>query len=61
MWRDSITRSNQCIDEVPDFGQPASGQATPVREVLVHVIREYAQHLGHADLIRERIDGRIGQ
>ena len=33
----------------------------PLRDVLVHMIEEYSRHLGHADLIRERIDGRIGQ
>jgi hypothetical protein len=32
-----------------------------LREVLVEMIHEYARHLGHADLLRERIDGRIGQ
>ena len=32
-----------------------------LREVLLNVIFEYARHLGHADLLRERIDGRIGQ
>ena len=32
-----------------------------LRWVLVHVIEEYARHNGHADLLRERIDGRIGQ
>jgi hypothetical protein len=29
--------------------------------VLVHMVEEYARHHGHADLLRERIDGRIGQ
>ncbi len=33
----------------------------PLREVLVHMIEEYARHNGHADLLRERIDGRKGQ
>ena len=32
-----------------------------MREVLVHMIEEYARHNGHADFLRERIDGRIGQ
>ena len=32
-----------------------------VRDVVVHLIEEYAQHLGHADLLRECIDGRTGQ
>jgi hypothetical protein len=31
-----------------------------LREVLVHMIEEYARHIGHADLLRERIDGRLG-
>jgi hypothetical protein len=29
--------------------------------VLVGMIGEYARHMGHADLLRERIDGRLGQ
>lgn len=32
-----------------------------VRWLYIHMIEEYAQHNGHADLIRERIDGRTGQ
>ena len=32
-----------------------------LREMLVETIHEYARHLGHADLLRERIDGRRGQ
>ncbi|MDA8374505.1 MAG: DUF664 domain-containing protein, partial [Actinomycetota bacterium] len=31
-----------------------------LREVLLHMIEEYARHCGHADLLRERIDGRVG-
>lgn len=31
------------------------------REVLVGMIGEYARHMGHVDLLRERIDGRLGQ
>jgi hypothetical protein len=31
------------------------------REVLGHMIQEYARHNGHADFLRERIDGRVGQ
>ena len=32
-----------------------------LREVLVHLIEEYARHCGHADLLRECIDGATGQ
>jgi len=37
------------------------GREVPLRSVLVHMIEEYARHCGHADLLRERIDGRVGQ
>jgi uncharacterized damage-inducible protein DinB len=36
------------------------GQETSLRWILVHMIEEYARHNGHADLVRERIDGRTG-
>jgi len=39
----------------------SGGGALSLREVLVGTIEEYARHMGHADLLRERIDGRIGQ
>lgn len=32
-----------------------------VRDVVVHMIEEYARHCGHADLLRECVDGRVGQ
>ncbi len=40
-------------------GPPAGTEAGP-RWVLIHVIEEYARHNGHADLLRERIDGVTG-
>lgn len=39
----------------------SGGGAMSLREVLVSMVGEYARHMGHADLLRERIDGRIGQ
>jgi len=39
----------------------SGGGQMSLREVLVGMIFEYARHMGHADLLRERIDGRIGQ
>ncbi|MGN6599609.1 MAG: DinB family protein [Actinomycetes bacterium] len=32
-----------------------------LREVLVHMVEEYARHNGHADLLREAVDGRVGE
>jgi uncharacterized damage-inducible protein DinB len=42
-------------------GRMRDGGSIQLREVLVHMIEEYARHCGHADLLRERIDGRVGQ
>jgi hypothetical protein len=36
------------------------GAPVSLRWILVHMIEEYARHNGHADLIRERIDGATG-
>ena len=38
-----------------------AGDESELREIVVHMIEEYARHCGHADLLRERIDGRTGQ
>ena len=45
----------------PDLGERLGRQGIAVRELWVHRIEEYARHCGHADLLRERIDGRVGQ
>ncbi|WP_166845058.1 DinB family protein [Isoptericola sp. BMS4] len=36
------------------------GRQVPVRDILEHLVEEYARHAGHADLLRECIDGRTG-
>ena len=45
----------------PDLGERLGKDGIAVRELLVHRIEEYARHCGHADLLRECIDGRVGQ
>ncbi len=60
-WREEVAKTTAAIGAITDMGQMAKAQAMPIREILVHLIREYAQHMGHADLLRERIDGRVGQ
>ena len=42
-------------------GVMGDGESGSLCEMLVHMIEGYACHCGHADLIRERIDGRVGQ
>jgi hypothetical protein len=45
----------------PDLGERLGTMGIAVRELMVHRIEEYARHCGHADLLRECIDGRVGQ
>ncbi len=40
---------------------PVHGEDVEARDIVVHLVEEYARHLGHADLLRECIDGRTGQ
>ncbi len=42
------------------FSNSQPGEAFSLRWILVHMIEEYARHAGHADLIRESIDGEVG-
>ncbi len=60
-WRAEVAFATELVAGTPDLATLGIGQPVPLREVLVHLIREYAQHMGHADLLRERIDGRVGQ
>ena len=45
----------------PENQHGSGGGPMSLHEVLVGMIGEYARHMGHVDLLRERIDGRIGQ
>jgi hypothetical protein len=60
-----LAREQAATDAVlagyPDLSARVGVQGIAIREVLVHRIEEYARHCGHADLLRERIDGRVGQ
>jgi hypothetical protein len=69
-WRAEVDFATQFVDEAPSLDITANdalnqhgsgGGQMSLREVLVGMIEEYARHMGHADLLRERIDGRLGQ
>ncbi len=69
-WRAEVDFAERFVAEAPSLDITANdplnehgsgGGAISLREMLVGMIHEYARHLGHADLLRERIDGRIGQ
>jgi uncharacterized damage-inducible protein DinB len=67
-WRAKVAFAEQFVAAQEDLGRTVSfdnglgeQDSISVREVLVHLIEEYARHMGHADFLRERIDGRVGQ
>ncbi|MDN3021147.1 DinB family protein [Streptomyces sp. S.PB5] len=66
VWRREIARGREIIagrslDEVGRVAEgPVPGMEVSLRWVLIHLIEEYARHNGHADILRERIDGVTG-
>jgi uncharacterized damage-inducible protein DinB len=64
VWREEVAFAEKFVADSPDLGIKGimrDGTSIALREVLLHMIEEYARHCGHADLLRERIDGRVGQ
>jgi len=69
LWRDTVARSRYLVaqaladgglDRLADRKWP-DGRAPSLRRILIDLIEEYARHVGHADLIRESIDGLVGE
>lgn len=69
-WRAEVDFATRFVAQAPSLDitsddplnhHGSGGGPISLREVLVGMIGEYARHMGHADLLRERIDGRIGQ
>ena len=60
-WREEVSRARKhCADRaLADTGHFME-QDVSLRWIYVHMIEEYARHNGHADLLRERIDGTTG-
>jgi hypothetical protein len=69
VWNAAVTRSRSLVMgalATGDLGQrakyePWQDQGPSLRWILCHMIEEYARHNGHADLIREAIDGTTGE
>lgn len=65
-WHREIGKAEDWFAGVPesDLGRvlrmPGDEGTVSVRDLIVHMIEEYARHCGHADLLRECLDGRIG-
>jgi hypothetical protein len=69
-WRAEVDFAEGFVGEAPSLDitgddlrnqHGSGGGPMSLREVLVGSIEEYARHMGHIDLLRERIDGRVGQ
>jgi hypothetical protein len=69
-WRAEADFATQFVAAAPSLDMTgddplnrhgSGGGQMSLREVLVGMIEEYARHMGHVDLLRERIDGRLGQ
>jgi uncharacterized damage-inducible protein DinB len=69
IWQENVERSRHYVSDAlaaGDMGQPAKrtgpdGLAPSLRWIVTHMIEEYARHNGHADLIREALDGQTGE
>jgi hypothetical protein len=70
LWRDAVARSRATVAAaLADGGlgrlaagvSNAQGQSPSLRRLLIDMIEEYARHAGHADLIRESVDGLTGE
>jgi uncharacterized damage-inducible protein DinB len=69
LWQAAVERSRELVAQaLPDGGLDRlarrsweDGQVPSLRWIVVHMIEEYARHNGHADLIRESVDGETGE
>jgi hypothetical protein len=69
IYDDCVRRADAAIEEAlsrggletESVGQSSSDGAFNLRWIMLHLIEEYARHNGHADLIRESIDGETGE
>lgn len=65
LWRATVRRSDAVLDGLTpeDLSVRERGSLghVSVRWVLLHLVEEYARHAGHADLVRESLDGSVGE
>ena len=61
-WHAECAQARQIVASrrLEDTGRQRRGEIVSLRWILVHMIEEYSRHNGHADLLRERIDGAVG-
>jgi len=62
-YKAACQNSNQIVESIGDPDSPVtrSGKTHDLRWVMIGVIQETARHAGHADIIREQVDGKTGR
>ena len=61
-WRGEVAHARAVYADLDlDASVDVHGEQVEARDIIVHLVEEYARHAGHADLLRECIDGRTGQ
>lgn len=63
-WDEEVAYGQRFVAAEPDLGRVYTyrdGETISLRELMLHMVEEYARHCGHADLLRECVDGRTGQ
>ncbi|MEU2103538.1 DinB family protein [Nocardia sp. NPDC019255] len=63
-YREAVERANEILDDQPDLSAPVprpDRRAPSLRWALTHMIEETGRHAGHADILRELIDGSTGR
>ncbi|MEU1514550.1 DinB family protein [Streptomyces sp. NPDC005811] len=64
VWREECERSRRITEAAASLEETgtrrSTGEPVSLRRILVDMIAEYARHNGHADLLRERLDGATG-
>jgi Protein of unknown function (DUF664) len=63
VWEEECARSRATVDAAESLDATVDwrDEVFTLRYIITHMIEEYARHNGHADLLRERIDGTTGE
>jgi hypothetical protein len=60
-YRGAVVRANDVIAAITDLAAPLRPEGPSLRWALTHMIEETGRHAGHADILRELIDGATGR
>lgn len=69
LWDQAVTRARERLSQALDDGgldqlvhmSDGEGRHASLRRLVCDLVEEYGRHTGHADLLREAVDGRVGE